>query len=128
MTKKGTPIDSIQAFEQALKDVGKAQYVLRLYIAGNSPRSNEAVLNIREICETHLKGRYRLDVIDVYQQPTLAKGDQIIAAPTLVKRLPLPLRRIIGDLAETERVLVGLDLRLMDGKRPSARMRKAPKE
>jgi circadian clock protein KaiB len=70
-----------------------------------------AVSNIKNICETHLKGRYDLEVIDLYQNPTLAKGEQIIAAPTLIKKLPLPLHRIIGDLSVTERVLVGLDLR-----------------
>jgi circadian clock protein KaiB len=76
-----------------------------------TPRSTRAVENVRTICEEHLKGRYDLEVIDIYQQPTLAKGDQILAAPTLIKKLPLPLRRVIGDLSSTERVLVGLDLR-----------------
>jgi circadian clock protein KaiB len=87
------------------------RYVLRLYVTGMTPRSTRAVENVRTICETHLHGRYDLEVIDIYQQPTLAKGEQIIAAPTLVKKLPLPLRRVIGDLSSTERVLVGLDLR-----------------
>ena len=87
------------------------RYVLRLYVAGMTPRSTRAVENVRTICEKHLHGRYDLEVIDIYQQPTLAKGEQIIAAPTLVKKLPLPLRRVIGDLSSTERVLVGLDLR-----------------
>jgi len=87
------------------------RYVLRLYVTGMTPRSTRAVENVRTICEEHLHGRYDLEVIDIYQQPTLAKGEQIIAAPTLVKKLPLPLRRVIGDLSSTERVLVGLDLR-----------------
>jgi circadian clock protein KaiB len=87
------------------------RYVLRLYVTGMTPRSTRAVENVRTICEKHLQGRYDLEVIDIYQQPTLAKGEQIIAAPTLVKKLPLPLRRVIGDLSSTERVLVGLDLR-----------------
>lgn len=87
------------------------RYVLRLYVTGMTPRSTRAVENVRTICEKHLHGRYDLEVIDIYQQPTLAKGEQIIAAPTLVKKLPLPLRRVIGDLSSTERVLVGLDLR-----------------
>ncbi len=110
MAKK-RPSDSTEAFEEALAASATAQYVLRLYVAGNTARSNQAILNIREICEKHLKGRYKLEVVDVYQQPTLAKGEQIIAAPTLVKQLPLPLRRVIGDLSQFERVLLGLDLR-----------------
>jgi circadian clock protein KaiB len=87
------------------------QYVLRLYVTGMTARSRRAIENVREICEAHLHGRYELEVIDIYQQPVLAKGDQIIAAPTLIKQLPLPLRRIIGDMSSTDRVLVGLDLR-----------------
>jgi circadian clock protein KaiB len=87
------------------------RYVLRLYVTGMTPRSTRAVENVRTICEEHLHGRYDLEVIDIYQQPTLAKGEQIIAAPTLVKKLPLPLRRVIGDLSNTDRVLLGLDLR-----------------
>ena len=76
-----------------------------------TPRSTRAIENVRAICEAHLQGRYELDVIDIYQQPVLAKGEQIVAAPTLIKQLPAPLRRIIGDLSNRERVLVGLDLR-----------------
>jgi circadian clock protein KaiB len=94
----------------------KAQrYVLRLYIAGMSPRSTLAIRNIRAICEERLSGRYDLEVIDIYQQPVLAVGEQIIAAPTLVKKLPLPLRRFIGDMSNTERILVGMDLRTVEG-------------
>lgn len=87
------------------------EYVLRLYIAGTSSKSMRAVANIKEICEGSLKNRYDLEVIDIYQQPVLTKGEQIIAAPTLVKKLPLPLRKFIGDMSDTERILVGLDLR-----------------
>jgi circadian clock protein KaiB len=87
------------------------RYVLRLYVAGQTPKSVDAITNIKKICEENLKGRYVLNVIDLYQQPQLAKGEQIIAMPTLIKKLPLPLRRIIGDMSNTERVLVGLDLR-----------------
>ena len=90
------------------------RYVLRLYVTGMTPRSTRAIANVRKICEEHLQGRYELEVIDVYQQPTLAKGEQIIAAPTLIKKLPLPLRRVIGDMSNTERVLLGLDLRAAD--------------
>ncbi len=85
-------------------------YVLRLYVTGTTQRSAQAIMNIQNICEEHLKGRYELEVIDMYQQPVLAAGEQIIAAPTLIKKLPLPLRRFIGDMSNTERVSVGLDL------------------
>jgi circadian clock protein KaiB len=89
---------------------GSPQYVLRLYVSGATPRSVAAIENLREICETHLEGRYDLQVIDIYQQPALAREADIIAAPTLIKELPLPLRQLVGDLSERERVLVGLDL------------------
>ncbi|MBI3569363.1 MAG: circadian clock protein KaiB [Gemmatimonadetes bacterium] len=87
------------------------RYELRLYVAGLTPRSMRAISNIKEICEARLKGRYSLRVIDIYQQPALAKGEQIVAVPTLIKHLPPPLRRIIGDLSDRERVLIGLDIR-----------------
>jgi circadian clock protein KaiB len=90
------------------------EYVLRLYVAGTTPKSVRAVANIKEICEGSLKDRYDLEVIDIYQQPILIKGEQIIAAPTLVKKLPLPLRKLIGDMSDTERIVVGLDLRPKD--------------
>ncbi len=89
----------------------KPRYVLRLYVAGMTARSARAISNIKQICEEHLKGRYDLQVIDIYQQPVLAQGEQIIAVPTLIKKLPPPLRRIIGDLSDRERVLIGLDVR-----------------
>jgi circadian clock protein KaiB len=89
----------------------KAEYVLRLYVAGTTPNSVRAIENIKRICDEYLKGRYDLEVVDIYQQPVLAKGDQIIAVPTLIKKLPLPLRKFIGDMSTTERILVGLDLR-----------------
>src|SRR5499426_2174520 len=85
--------------------------ILRLYIAGQTPRSVKAFANLKKICEEHLTGRYRIEVIDLIQNPQLAAGDQILAVPTLVRRLPEPVRRIIGDLSHTERVLVGLDVR-----------------
>jgi circadian clock protein KaiB len=90
------------------------EYVLRLYIAGTTSRSMRAVANIKQVCESSLKNRYDLEVIDIYQQPVLAKGEQIIAAPTLVKKLPLPLRKFIGDMSDTERILVGLDVKPKD--------------
>ena len=83
---------------------------LRLYVAGQTPRSLTAFSNLKRICETHLKGRYRIEVIDLLEQPQLSKGDQILAIPTLVRKLPQSMRKIIGDLSDTERVLVGLDL------------------
>jgi circadian clock protein KaiB len=84
---------------------------LRLYVAGQTPKSLTAFSNLKKICEIHLKGRYHLEVVDLLVQPQLAKGDQILAIPTLVRKLPQPMRKIIGDLSDTERVLVGLDLR-----------------
>jgi len=103
--------DSTAAFEQALKSSQDQFYTLRLYVIGTSPQSIRAISNIKNICEEHLQGRYELEVIDLYQQPQLAQGEQIIASPTLIKKLPLPLRRVIGDMSNEERVLVGLDLR-----------------
>jgi len=100
-----------KALEKKAKEAGKQKYVLRLYVAGITPKSSEAIENITQICEANLKGRYDLQIIDIYQQPTLAKGEQIIAAPTLIKKLPLPLRKFIGNLADTEKIIVGLDLR-----------------
>jgi circadian clock protein KaiB len=85
-------------------------YILKLYVAGLSPKSAIAIANLNKICEENLQGRYQLDVIDLYQQPQLAEGEQIIAIPTLIRKLPTPIRRIIGDLSNTERVLVGLDI------------------
>ena len=105
------PKKTTGVFDQLVQQKAKGKYVLRLYIAGLTPRSQKAINNIKKICEEHLNGRYDLEVIDVYQQPVLAKGEQIIAAPTLIKKLPLPLRRFIGDLSDTERILLGLDLR-----------------
>ena len=87
---------------------------LRLYVAGQTPRSLAAFSNLKEICETHLSGRYSIEVIDLLEQPQLSKGDQILAIPTLVRKLPQPVRKIIGDLSDTESVLVGLDLRPTD--------------
>jgi circadian clock protein KaiB len=99
-------------FEKAAaKNEDNAKYVLRLYVTGLTPRSQAAITNIRALCEEYLKGRYALEVIDIYQRPTLAKDEQILAAPTLIKKLPLPIRRLVGDMSRQERVLLGLDLR-----------------
>jgi circadian clock protein KaiB len=86
-------------------------YVLRLYVTGATPRSTRAIQNIRTVCDEHLKGRYQLEVIDVYQQPEVLREQQLLVAPTLVKEFPRPLKRLIGDMSDLERVLVGLDLR-----------------
>lgn len=86
------------------------RYVLRLYVTGMTERSIQAIENMKAICEEYLKGRYDLEIIDLYKQPALAKGEQILAVPTLVKKLPLPLRRMVGDMSQKERVLFGLDL------------------
>jgi circadian clock protein KaiB len=87
------------------------RYVLRLYVAGVTPRSVQAIETIKRICEENLLGRYQLEVIDIHQQPALARGDQIIAVPTLLRKLPSPLRTLIGDMSDEQRVLIGLDLR-----------------
>lgn len=100
----------VNKLEKAAKAADHREYVLKLYITGSTPRSTKAIINIRQICEEHLEGRYELEIIDIFQQPVLAKGEQIIAAPTLIRKLPLPLRRFIGDMSDTERILLGLDL------------------
>ena len=94
------------------KQAGVAEiWELRLYVAGQTPNAVAAFSNLKKICEEHLKGRYRIEVIDIMQNPRLARGDQILALPTLVRKLPQPMRKIIGDLSNTERVLIGLDLK-----------------
>jgi circadian clock protein KaiB len=102
---------STAEFEKAAAGQDPAKYVLRLYVTGMTPKSTRAIANVQKLCKKHLAGRYELEVIDIYQQPKLAKGEQIIAAPTLIKKLPLPLRRLIGDMSDTERFLVGIDLK-----------------
>jgi len=103
--------DNEKEFDELLR-MGETQtFLLRLYIAGMTVKSTRAMLNIRKICEENLKGRYELEVIDIYQQPELAHDAQIIASPTLIKELPLPLRKFIGDMSDKERILVGMDLR-----------------
>jgi circadian clock protein KaiB len=100
-----------QAMEATVATDAAIRYVLRLYVTGSTPNSTRAISNIRKICEEHLEGRYDLEVVDISQYPSLAEGEQIIAAPTLIKKLPLPLRRFIGDMSQTDRILLGLDLR-----------------
>jgi circadian clock protein KaiB len=93
------------------QQAGSKRYILRLYVAGQTPKSVNAIVNLKRICEENLKGQYELEVVDLYQQPQLAQGEQIIAVPTLIKKSPLPVRRIIGDMSKADRVLSGLDLR-----------------
>lgn len=101
---------SAQEFERAIAESPDARFVLRLYVSGMTVRSRQAIDNIRQLCEEHLVGRYDLEIIDIYQQPALAKEGQIIAAPTLVKKLPLPLRRVIGDMGEPGRIMAVLGI------------------
>ena len=105
------PLDSTEAFELAIEETGKGNYVLRLYVSGLTPNSQRAIENVSKICTEHLEGRYQLEIIDIYQQPIFAKEGQIVAAPTLVKELPPPLRKFIGDMSKTEKILLGLDIR-----------------
>ncbi|MGD9973746.1 MAG: circadian clock KaiB family protein [Desulfatirhabdiaceae bacterium] len=106
--------ENMANLEEAVAARASAHYVLRLYVAGFTPRSATAIASVKKICEEHLRGRYELEVVNLYDTPTLAKGEQIIAAPTLIKKLPLPLRRVVGDMADTNKLLVGLDLRKKD--------------
>jgi circadian clock protein KaiB len=102
--------NSTKEFEKSLQANATEKCVLRLYVTGMTLKSINAIENIRKICEENLKGRYELEVIDIYQQPEYAKKEDILAAPTLIKKLPLPLRRFIGDMSNEEKILVGLDL------------------
>ena len=110
--------DATRRYERYLKDLNDRAYVLRLYVAGATPASTRAIANLKALCETNLKGRFQLEVIDIFQQPELARGAQLIAAPTLVKRLPPPLRKFIGDLSDLEGKLFGLDVLPKAGKPP----------
>lgn len=99
------------SLDKAVVPATNFEYELRLYVAGNTPNSLAAISNLKRICEEHLAGRYTVTVIDLMKDPRLARGDQILAVPTLVRRLPEPMRKIIGDLSDTGRVLVGLDIK-----------------
>ncbi len=99
-----------QKADKTIKKEHNEKYILKLYVAGITPRSMKAILNIKEFCRNHLEGRYELEIIDLYQHPVLAGKEQIVAAPTLIKKLPPPLRKFIGDMSNTEKILVGFDL------------------
>ncbi len=109
--KNANPKDEVEAFESALAARPQSEhYLLKLYVTGSTPHSTKAIRNIRALCEEKLRGRYELEVIDIYQHPEDISPEQIVVTPTLIKKLPLPLRRIIGDLSDEHRVLVGLNL------------------
>ena len=112
MKEKRTKVkSSSENFDQTISEMSRDKYILRLYITGATIRSSLAITNLKKICDEYLEGRYELEVIDLYQKPCLAKDEQIIATPTLIKKLPLPFRRIIGDMSNEEKVLMGLDLK-----------------
>ncbi len=108
--------DSTAAFKEALIKKEDEKYVLHLYVAGMGPKSIRAMDNIKHICEEYMPGKYKLEVIDIYQHPVFAREGQIVAAPTLIKELPPPLRKLIGSMEDTERVLLGMDLKSKTGK------------
>ena len=111
LTDKRVSIDSSAEFEKLLQRASTNQrFVLRLYVTGSTVRSSQAVANVRSLCEEYLPGRYDLEVVDIYQQPREAAKDQVIAAPTLIKELPTPIKRLIGDLSDRDKVIVGLNL------------------
>jgi len=99
-----------KAMVAAAKEMEKAKFVLRLYVAGMTPRSAEAIRRVTDFCEKHLTKQYKLEIVDIYQKPALMKGEQIVAVPTLVKHLPAPLRRFIGDMQDEQKLLFGMDL------------------
>ena len=109
--KKGEAKGTTAEFDKAISGLHEGKYVLRLFVTGTTTKSVLALTNLKKICEEYLDGRYELEVIDLYQNPGLAIEEQIIAAPTLIKKLPLPFRRIIGDMSNIEKVLMGLEIR-----------------
>lgn len=108
MDEKTNKYNEFEQVIEAKKKGGK--YILRLFVAGINPKSKRAIENLREVCETNLKDQYELEIIDIYQQPLFAKDGNIIAAPTLIKELPLPIRRFVGDLSDKKKLIVGLDI------------------
>jgi circadian clock protein KaiB len=112
--KRSQTSGDAKEFEAVLAEAGAAHYRLQLFVSGSTPRSSRAIRNIRALCEENLLGRYDLEVIDIYQHPERVKAEQIVVTPTLLKKLPLPFRKIIGDLSGSERVLAGLDIITLD--------------
>ena len=115
--KKTEAKSSFDNLNLTVSNQGKDKHLLRLYVTGSTSRSIMALTNLKKICEEYLEGKYELEVIDLFQYPSLAKDEQIIAAPTLIKKLPLPFRRIIGDMSDKEKVLLGLDIRELKNKK-----------
>lgn len=107
----GVPDETLQLFEKLVADLSQPSFVFRLFVSGSTPRSSMAIANVRRICERYLPGRYELEVIDVYQHPASTKEQQVIAVPTLIKELPLPTQRFVGDMSDTERIVIGLNLK-----------------
>lgn len=103
--------NKINEFKGAIKNKKDEKYVLRLFVAGINPKSIKAIDNLRKVCDENMEGKYELEIIDIYQQPIFAKEGQIVAAPTLIKELPLPIRRFVGDLSDKKKLLIGLDIR-----------------
>ncbi len=114
MEEKKPEKSTTEEFLEAMKEKKNRKFILRLFVTGITPRSIDAVEEVRKLCEEHLKGRYELEVIDLYTQPQAASTNQIIAAPTLIKLLPLPVRKIVGDMTEKEKLLAGLDIQVQD--------------
>ncbi|MCW1921441.1 circadian clock KaiB family protein [Luteolibacter arcticus] len=110
MNDAPTPAEVLEAFEEAARAQAGVRYLFRLYVTGPTVQSNRAIVNTRRICEEHLKDRYDLEVVDICQHPELARSEQIIAAPTLVKQQPLPVRRFVGDMSRTDRLLAAIGL------------------
>ncbi len=102
-----------------MNDPAADKYLLKLYVTGSSPRTRQAIENLQRICEQELQGRYKLDIVDVLEHPQAAEDDRILATPTLIKQLPLPLRRVIGDLSDRDKVLLGLELSPLDQRSPT---------
>ncbi len=103
--------ETLKEFEKLVADLAQPSYLFRLYVSGSTPRSSAAIANVRRICEQYLPGHFELEVIDVYQQPGATKAAQIIAVPTLIKELPFPPQRFVGDMSDTERIVIGLKLK-----------------
>jgi circadian clock protein KaiB len=112
MTNRKKNLKATREFEEALKEGDQRKFVLRLFVTGITPRSLEAIEEVRKLCEQYLKGRYELETIDIYKHPQSAQNDQIFAAPTLVRLLPQPVRKIVGDMTKIEKVLAGLDIQI----------------
>jgi circadian clock protein KaiB len=103
--------DTLQELEKLVADLAQPSYVFRLFVSGTTPRSSQAIANVRRLCERYLPGRYQLEVVDVYQQPASTRQQQVIAVPTLIKEFPLPPQRFVGDMSDSDRIVIGLNLR-----------------